>query len=306
MILWSDKDTINAPLNPDNFFGEHSGSMVPMLLFFAGAGIPLLLWLFLLMPFLPFKFFLIPYLLWTGRWALKTLGKEDKKMAAYLQQREDAYKAVDEIVHIQQLHDDGLIEYSNGMVAYILTGFPKGYLNPKKFSAELELFMNELDFWDWDLLLHNSIDEIMTEDELPKLKGYVDRDVAKDRIDYFAYQDDYARSHSSLYRYIFVVYATKDNWKKLFNYLENIVSSEVAKCFNVLELCSKNRVNDLINRDLCTFADFIKMLTKKYENNDFSGSKVLWYDSKIPRKYKKKDENLSDIIEERRVVEDDK
>lgn len=306
MILWSDKETINTPLNPDNYFGEHTTSMVPMLLFFAGAGGSLLIWLLLLMPFLPFKWFLIPWLLGCGRWGLITLGQEKKKMANYLQQRADAYKMIDEIVHVQQLHEDGLIEYSNGMVAYVLTGFPRGYLNVKKFSSDLEAFMNELDLWDWDWMLHNAIDEILTENELPKLKEYKDREVTKDRIDYFAYQDDYARSHSGLYRYVFVVYATKDGWKKLRHYLESLVSSEVAKCFNVMELCGKEQVNDLINRDICTYADFIKMLTSKYENSNFNGSKVLWYDSKIPKRYKKKDDNISDTIEERRIMEDDK
>ena len=305
MIIWKGKDKINTLLNPDNYFGQHETSMVPLLLFFAGAGIPLLGWLMLLMPFIPFKIFVFPYLLWCGRWALITIGKEKQKKANYLQQRADEYKAIDEIVHINQIYEDGLIEYSNGTVAYLISGFPKGYLNPKKLSADLESFMNELDIFIWDWFMHNAVDEIVTEDELPKLGRYKDKEVIKDRMDFFAYQDDYSRTHAGLYRYTFVVYASKGDWKKLRNYLENLVDSEVAQVFNNISICNRDEVNSLINRDIMSYTDIIKMLTKKYENTDFKGSKVLWYDSKIPKRYKRKDKETSDIIEERRVMEDD-
>lgn len=307
MVKFDDKDKANTLLSIDNYFGQHEGSIAPMLLFFAGAGIPLLIWIFILINFIPFKFFIVLWLFWTGRWALKTLGKEDQKMKDWQQQREDEYKAMDDLVHINQLYPDGLIEYSNGFIAYILTGFPKGYLNDKKFSMDIEEFLNALDVYNWDLYLHNAIDEVLTENELPKLRNYKDDEVIQDRINFYEYQDEYSRTHAGLYRYSFLVFGPKSEWKNIKSYLTTLIDSEVSNCFNELVLCDRDYVNSLMNRDVCSFSDFVKMLTRKYENNDFRGSRVLWYDDKIPKKYRKKEEDSNTVkdLGERRNISND-
>lgn len=283
MRRFKNKDNINTLLNIDSVFGEYEGHVLPIVLTIAAAAVPIFIWLFLLQgTFIRFWWVLIFDALWTGRWALILIGKERIKMQMYMQQRQDAYKSADELVHIQHIHEDGLIEYDNGQVAYIISGFIKGYLTDDKLSVDMENFMNELDVWNWDMLMHNTVDEVLCENDLPKLKRYTDKEVIKERIEFYNYQDEWSRTHTSLYRMSFLVTAAKYNWKKMRSHLDELVSSEMALMFNEIEILDYDGVIDLLNRDICGFVDITNMLIKKYDNEEYHKSKVLWYDDKIP------------------------
>lgn len=296
MIYYDDKQPINTLLNVDNIFGEYEGRVGPIILFLAIASAPLLLWIFILIYFIPFVWFIGPWLLWTGRWALYILGKEKQKMARWYSQRKDEYHTIDELVHVSFIHDDGLIEYTNGQVGYILFGLPKQTISDAKLSVDYERFMDELDHWDYDLYFHQVIGEINLTDNLGKLKRYDDNEVISERIEFYNYQDEYSSLHSGLYRYIFLVRAPKTNWKRLRQHLDSLVDSEVAKCFVELSIANKVEVNDIINRDICGFVDLQKMLVSKYDNSQFNNSKVLWFDDEVPEKLlpKKHKENLAE------------
>lgn len=300
MLRFNDKERINTLLNIDNVFGEHEGHILPIIGFLLIAGAPPLAWLFFLQgTFVKWWMMLVFTVLWAARWALIILGKEKKKMEFYDKQRTDEYKSADELVHITFVHDDGLIEYQNGQVAYIISGFPKGYLTEDKLSVDFENFFLELDNWDWDMYMHNAVDELLCEENLPNLARYKDKEVISERIEFYAYQDEYARTNSGLYRYNFLVRAAKYNWKKLKAHLDELVSSQLALCFNEIRICNKEEVTDLLNRDICAFVDINKMLTAKYMNEQYHGSKVLWYDNNIPEQYIP--EQDSSDIEERRI-----
>lgn len=291
---------MNTLLNIDSIFGEYEGHVLPIIITLILAAVPILFWLFLLQgTFVPLWAVVVFDVFWSARWALIIIGKENEKMAFYLQQRNDEYKSANELVHIQFVHEDGLIEYDNGSVAYIISGYPKGYLTDDKLSVDMEKFMDELDMWDWDLYLHNSIDELKCEEDLPKLKRYTDNEIIKERMSFYSYQDEWSRTHSGLYRYSFLVRTTKNNWKKVREHLSELVSSELAGNFNELALLQYHDVMDLLGRDICGFIDINKMLIDKYENNEFYGSKVLWYDENVPKELVPEPETSS--MEDRRV-----
>ena len=129
MRRFKGKENINTLLNIDSVFGEYEGHVLPIILTIGLAALPLLAWLFLLQgTFIKLWWVIVFDLLWTGRWALIILGKEKQKMQFYEQQKVDEYKSSDELVHANHVHDDGLIEYDNGQVAYIVSGYLKGYL----------------------------------------------------------------------------------------------------------------------------------------------------------------------------------
>lgn len=299
MRRFKNKDNMNTLLNIDSVFGEYGGRVMPIILTIAAAALPLLVWLFALQG-TPIKFWwvLVFDLFWSLRWALILLGNEKAKKKFYLQQRGDEYKSADELVHIQFVHEDGLIEYDNGSVGLIISGFLKGYLTDDKLSVDMENFMNELDNWNWDMLMHEAVDEILCEDTLPNLKRYTDREVISERIEFYNYQDEWAREHSALFRISFLVTAQKYAWKKLRAHMEELVSSELALMFNEISIMDYDGVMNLLNRDICGFVDITAMLTKKYDNDNYYKSKVLWYDDEIPQEIIPEKESSG--IEERR------
>lgn len=274
---------MNTLLNIDTAFGEYEGHVMPLIITIAIAATPILVWLFLLQG-TPIRFWyvLVFDVLLTARMALKILGKENEKLKFWRQQRADEYRSADELVHVKQLHEDGLIEYDTGKVAYIIVGYPKAYLTDDKLSVEMEKFMNELDMWNWDCSLYNTVDEILLSDDLPLLKRYTDKEVISERIDFYDYQDEWSRTHTGLYSYVFLVQAQKYDWKRMKNHLEELVSSELSSAFNSLRICNYDECCELFNRDVCAYIDINKMLTKKYDNDQFFGSEVLWHDDDIP------------------------
>lgn len=299
MRRFKNKENMNTLLNIDSVFGEYEGRVLPVIITIALAGVPLLAWLFLLQG-TPIKFIWVVIfdVFWSARWALIILGKEKEKMLFYDQQRADEYKSADELIHINHIHEDGLIEYDNGKIAYLVSGYLKGYLTDDKLSVDMENFMNELDNWDWDMYLHNTVDEILCEDNLPKLTKYKDKEVLKERISFYAHQDEWARTHTALYRITFAVSSNKYNWKKLKGHLEELISSELALVFNEIDILNYDQVGDILDRDICGFVDIIKMLTNKYDNDKFYESRVMWYDDEIPEELIPEKESSS--MEERR------
>ena len=300
MRRYKNKDNMNTLLNIDSVFGEYEGHVLPVVITIGLVALPLLLWLFFLQR-TPIKFWyvLIFDVFWGLRWALKILGKENEKMKFYLQQRSDEYKSADELVHVNHVHDNGLIEYDNGTTAFIISGFFKGYLTDDKLSVDLENFMNELDNWNWDFYLHNVVDELLCEEGLPNLKRYTDKQVIQERIDFYDYQDEWSRTHTALYRISFLVWCPKYNWKRLQSHMEELVSSELANMFNEIAIFGYDEVMDIFNRDICGYADIRSMLTKKFDNEEYYGSKVLWYDDNIPNAIVPEKDKSS--LEERRV-----
>ena len=140
---------------------------------------------------------------------------------------------------------------------------------------------------------------MLCEDSLPNLKRYTDKEVIQDRIDFYSYQDEWARTNSGLYKLVFLVSCPKYNWKKMRVHLDELMSSELStNLFNDVSICNYDGVSDNFNRSICGFVDISKMLESKYENNEYYSSRVLWYDNDIPKEAIPKQEDSG--IEERR------
>lgn len=302
MRRFKGKDNINTLLNIDSVFGEYEGRVLPIVLTIGCAAFPLLVWLFMLQgTFIKFWWVCVFDVLFTGRMALIILGKEKEKLRFYEQQKNDEYKSADELLHVNYVTEDGLIEFDNGRVGLIVEGYLREYLTDDKLSVDMENFMNELDNggWQWDMVFHNTVDELLCEDSLPNLKRYTDNTIIQERISFYAYQDEWARTHSGLYKIIFLVTCPKYNWKKLRAHLEELVSSEIAlNLFNEVSICGYDSVLDNFNRDICGYADLNKMLVQKYDNDEYYASKVLWYDNDVPEELIPEPETSG--IEERR------
>lgn len=294
------KPKINVLLNINNFTGEHTGRMAPAMIFMAVALAPLLLWM-LVSFILPFKYFLIPWLLWVGRWALYILGNEPKRLKIYRSSKNNVYESAYDLVHIKPQYEDGLIEYVSGKVAYVISACPRDYLSDVEFAHDLSEFLRQFDGYEFDAHLHNLVDEIRLEDDFESLNVYTDDTIIHERMEVLTGQDEYCRGNTSAYRFNIVVKGSKYNWKKLKEAVDTIVSSDYAKMFNEIYVCNKDQVSDVCSRDILTWLNLQKMLTNKYRNEQYHDSKVLYYDEEIPDKYKP----VKDVsaLNERRVSE---
>lgn len=294
-----DKRTINVLANISNYLAEHEGKNTPWFMFLGVSAAPFLIYAFIFQGMIPLKFMLIFETLWAARWALYFLGNEPKLLKQYRAERKGIYKTADNLIHCDLMRD-GLIEYNNGQVAYILSGYLLDYMNPDALTVDLQNFLKQLRGYQYDILGHLDIDEDRLQDNIEALSVYTDKEMTKERMLMYQDQDDYCSKHSEAYKISIVVKTSKYNWKVLFATLSKLVSSEFAYCWKELKICNKEEANDVMSRDLCLNIDITEMLVEKYKTDEFYGSKVLFYGDEIPEEFR--EEKESPNIQSRRVI----
>lgn len=302
MIDKKEDTKINVLMNIDSYYGEHQGRMKPMITFLLVSCAPILFYLLLFLGTIPFKFVLmfeVPFVL---RMALKILGKEDEKFKVYLASREDEYSNADDIIGILNVHKDGLIEYENGTVAYIISAFTTTYFDEDLFTLDLENFLQQFSNYTYDIHIHLVVKEQLLQNNLESMKVYTDKELLRERVQFYVYQDEQCAEKSQLYRINFLIKGSKYEWKTLKANLDAAVSSAYTKVFKECYVCNKEQTNEVMSRDLYAYVDFEDMLQRKYKNEEYFGSKVLYYGEEVPEKYKENKEFVD--IESRRIAEE--
>ena len=273
------KPLMNTLMHIGNIFGDYEGRVMPYVLTLLLGSIPLWIWLFFLQgTFVKLWMAIVAMLLLMGRLALIFIGDEKEKMKFYVARRSNAYMASKDLVQVVNIYNDGLIEYASGRVAYIITGYLKGYLNDDKLSVDLEMFFDELEGFKWDMNLYNITDDLSCTKHLPLLSRYEDRDTIMERMNFYKYQDDWTAKNTQIYQVVFVVKARKVDWKNMRAKLEELIDSEISGVFNEIQIEDYKGVNKVLSRDVTTFVDLNEMLIDKYTEDAVKGARVLYYD----------------------------
>lgn len=281
IIVGDDKNgKINVLLNINNYFGEHGSRLTPVLIFLGVICIPPIIWLFFL-HFISWKFGLFLELLIVARAALFIFGHENEKLEVFMQAREDKYAAAEDIIRISNLYSDGMIEYSNGKIAYIISCFCMDYFNNDSFSIDMEEFLMKLKDYQYDVCCHTMFDEYELSRDLQCMEVYMDKELMRERMEFYMAQDEYCNENTKLYRIDFVIKDSKYNRKLLKEYLDSIVMTD-TKLFKAIYVCNQEQVGDVLSRNLGTVIDIEQMLVTRYKNEDYRGSEVLYYDEDLP------------------------
>lgn len=299
-ITTGDKETINMLTPVDNIFGTHEGRLGPVLKFMIVAIIPILFYIFFLQFIVPIKLVLVIEVLWAARMALYILGKETEKKRRYRIAKKNKYADAYNLINIAHQYDNKLVEYSNGRMAMALVGYVASYFDDDVFANDMEKFLDQVSEWDVDIYLHMHANEFTMQHQSECLRAYADKNFMSERMDIYREQDDYVERHSKLYRYTFLCKCNQYDWKRLRETLNNICESSVAAVFQNLHIADKREFSDICSRDLGTYLSIEDMLRHKYINDEYDGSKVLWYGDKVPAKYLVKEE--TDDTNKRRVM----
>lgn len=294
-----DKRKINVLANIDNYLGEHEGKLAPVLIFLCISAAPFLIYAFIFQRLIPLKYVIIFEVLWSARWALYIFGDEKKKKIQYRKERKNVYKTADKIIRVSHVADDGLIEYSDGSIAYVLVGYLLDYIDDDSMTIDIENFLKQLRGYSYDIYSQMVIDEYRLQDDISSLQVYEDTDAVSDRMLFYQEQDEYCNRNSECFRICIEVKGAKYNWKGLRQMLEHLVNSEVAYCWKEIRIATPEDDTDIFSRDLCLDVDITEMLVEKYKTDEYFGSKVLFYGNKVPNEYVKK--RSTSNLEERRV-----
>lgn len=294
------KSTINMLMNIDSYFGEHQGRLAPIILFLVISSIPLLIYIFFFMGVIPFRWVLVVEVPFAIRVALLTIGDEKTKFPAYLNSRYDEYLNADELVRIINIQDDGMIEYIDGTVMYIITGFLTTFDTDEEAAGMMTECLNQIKDMCYDVYCHLVVDEMRLQDEVCNLSVYTDPELFQERMEFYCLQDEYCKQYSELYRINIPVYAPRYDWKLLRDRVNKAVEYFNSHGFKWCGVASRYIAKDIVARDICAHIDLDQMIRNKYRNTEYFGSSVIYYGDDVPEKYKKKKEESG--IENRRVI----
>lgn len=299
------KDKINILLNPDNFYGKHTGGLGRILLFCVAACAPFLVYTMLLINFIPFRFFLIPFIPYCIKMFLITVGREKQKMESFKKRLNDQYSSSKELIKFSDVHEDGCIEYQNGVICYIIQAYGFSYMSDNQYSKDLEGFLSRITSqYEVDVYGHLVTGELdTTQEDLEGLRVYEDGEFMKERLEFYKYQDKYTDENSKLYRLNFVVRSYKTQWGKLSKYLNNLVKSEYVSVFDQCHICNKEEAIAVMSRDATIFIDVGEMLRTSHNSENYYGSKILYYGDEVPDNLKEKTTKFEEE-EGRRVIDD--
>jgi hypothetical protein len=88
-----------------------------------------------------------------------------------------------------------------------------------------------------------------------------------------------------MYELVFVVKARKYNWKHMRDKLNELVNSDVAKCFNELYVADTQQVIQIMSRDIETYVDLNEMLLNKLQTDEVNGARILYFDDEDKKQY---------------------
>jgi len=301
MVTGKEQTKINVLMNIDSYYGEHTGRMGPMIKFLLIAGAPVMLYTFFFIGIIPFRWVLIFEVLFALRMALRILGKEDEKFRVYMAAREDEYANADDIVYISRVQDDGLIEYENGTVAYIISAFTTTYFNEDKLNEDLRAFAALLGIYSYDIHMHMVFNEFLLQDNLERMSVYTDEELLRERMDMYVYQDQVMAEQTLMYRINFAVRGSRYEWKQLRETVNAAVRSSYAHVFKECYVCDRQQATDIMSRDLYVYVELEEMVKKKYANEEYYNSKVYYYGEEVPEEFQEKEEEVG--LSKRRVSE---
>lgn len=294
-----EKKKINILLNIDNWLGEHEGRKGPALKFVTISCIPPIIYV-MLSSYINFKVFLVIQVLFMIRVALFTIGGEDEKLPIYLECRKDPYAATNDLVEVSKINTDGLMEYTDGSVSYVIEMYVGTELDDDVLSLDIEEFLAMLSKYRYDIRFFNVVDEVNLVKNIESIQCR--GEMGEERLEFLEEQDNYSKENTKLYKVCIQIFTYRQDWLVLRTFLEGVLKSSAASIFKHKRLCNEEEAIAYLQRDLCAYVDVREMILKKYKNENFMGSRILYYDE--PRNANKNNLDKDSGLVERRVIYD--
>jgi len=274
-----EQTTSNSLLDVTKFSGEASGRMAPTLMFIALAGVPIMAYLYFLLGVVPIWVALIAYVPYAVRVGLITIGDEGTRLNQFKRQLYDVFSSTTEVMDVKQVHEDGMIEYTNGNIAYLIMLYNRDQANQAQRALGISNILRSFQNYLFDIRIYN----MEMEDELYRRYEGVkffsdDVDAAADFLKIIDYNREYARNNSLVSVTVLNVYGRLNECLTLKEICNSVTKSSESKLFRRVEVAKKSDVYKFLSEDMDTFVDIEEMQIQKYSDGEYYGSKVLGYD----------------------------
>lgn len=272
---------IGMLLDINNLYGQHQGRLTPWLLVAALGLSPTLFYVYQsLWLYVPLQIFIPLNVLLIIRLIMIFPGRERYRLEIYRRQIHDTYAETASLLNIKMIHPDGLIEFTNGKVMYLVAAYNGTVDNVEVQSAQYGKFIAGLTAgYEYDMYIHNTCDSEYLRKYYEKINQFPHNNSASNFAKMIDYSIDLSKETSLVQQTIFAIRGGKSDWKKMKKQIDSILSSRLARCYkSVYRVGDMDSINEVFNRDSDSVVHLEELMRRKYATGDYATSRVLVYD----------------------------
>lgn len=288
--------TVNMLLDIEKVYGESNRRLTPIIITLCVAGAPLLLYGTYLIQVVPMWVFVIFEIIWAVRWAMIIVGEEQKRLAEFKKICYDKYSTMYELLNIKYIHEDGLIEYINGQVAYLII-CENGNKGDDVIKSQMtrSILTSLTQSYTVNVYVQNFDAGEILESRYNNIKSFKNRAAMKDCMDMVQYNIKLASDNSFLTRTVIAVKGRRNEYKNMKYTIDGVLNSPEARNYKSMRYADEEEVKRILSYDLDAHVDYEDLLMNRYGSDNYDVSKVLSYD---------KDINLEALMEQKENYEE--
>lgn len=274
-----DLGMISPLVDIDNYFGVSSKRMLPVILMGVVAFIPCIIYAQFLIQIMSIKVFLILFTIWMTRWSLIIIGEEPKRLAQFKRQIAEVYASAQELMMIKTIHNDGLIEYMNGRVKYLIVVENGSEMDSEVVHSRFYSFIKGLSSsYVPDIYIQNMVGETTLEGRYSKLQFDTSSNASKAYLSIIDFNVELEKNFSLVVRTVFAVKGRRGDFLDMKEKISGELATANVNIFRDLHIAEKDEVGDIIGRDLLMNINFLKLNREKYKTDDYRGCEVIGFD----------------------------
>lgn len=272
------KEYISTLLPIDNIFGETESHTKEIIILVCGIAIDVFAYIFIMLPYgITYWVAIVLGICWVIYWLSEILGKGPQKRKFYKQQIAGKLAAQGDIIKVD-LVEGPTVFYSDGMIAQIISGYLRYNINDNTLTLKLEKFLDAIEPLNYNIYFYNVDDIIQCTDNVGDLSCYTDKTVAKERFDYYVYQDEYSADNSMLFNVVIMVRSGIDEIANLKAKMDELAHSDSINVFAKWSIVEDEELVEVLGRDLDFDVDLNDILITKYgESATTKDIKVVSY-----------------------------
>lgn len=273
--------TIGMLLDIEHIYGQHESRITPIITSLLVAGIPPMLYVYFgWFEYIPLWIAIPVEIIVIIRTVMIILGREGYRLKMYKRQLFDEFTTTSQYMNIKTIHDDGLIEYLNGNVVYLVCCFNGSNSDPIRHSAAVRKFItNLIGEYNFDIYIHNITATPELREYYKKVAQFNRNASAVNFIKIIDYSMQLVQDNSLVQCTIYAIKGRRSDWKDMKKQIDTACNSQIARvyktCFRVDDPFV---VSDIIDRNIDTTLNLQELLRTKYVTGNYDTSKVIVYD----------------------------
>ena len=283
------KETIPMLLDIEHFYGENQGSLGPLLSTLLLLCVPPLIYMYFgLWNIIPIPIFVILAIFYAIRVVMIIPGREAYRLESYRKSLYEDYQEAASLVNIRTIHSgtgtlqDGLVEYTNGFIAYYVIAYNGTIPNDDQHARAVKRLIETMagkHMFDIHVLNDTQTSNLYA--YYKKVSNFSKNEAATNFIKILDYCMKQTKERSMVQGILFVIKGRRSDWKEIRISIQNALNSRDAKSYNSIKLLTTDEeISAIINRDADTIVNIQDLLRKKYKTGEYGESKVLKFDVK--------------------------